>query len=114
MDVNRFLNQVLEALSKLDFVENVDFKTDVFVLRGKVFLDKEQFLQIYVNDRTGTIAFALVEKDKRIWGIDFDSLRGWHLHPMDNPDGHVIIKPQSIEEIVAVFADAWNACSSKS
>ncbi len=31
---------------------------------------------IYFNEFTSTTAFALLENNKRIWGIDFDNPRG--------------------------------------
>jgi hypothetical protein len=110
MDVNQFLNQVLEALSKLSFVENIDFRTEAIILKGKVFLGLTHFLQIYYNSETGTIAFSLIEKENRIWGIDYDYLRGWHLHPLENPDDHVRIKQKTVKEIIADFAGAWQSC----
>ncbi len=110
MDVNQFLHQVLEELSKLSFVENVDFHTEAFILKGKVFLSLTQYLQIYFNSRTGTIAFSLIEKERRMWGIDFDYQRGWHLHPRENPDDHIIIGPKTIKEIIADFAEVWLSC----
>ena len=110
MDVSQFLHQVLEELSKLPFVQNVDFHTEVFIVKGKVFLGLKDFLQIYFNAKTGTTAFSLVKGKKRIWGIDYDFLRGWHLHPLENPDDHAIIEPKSVKEIVADFASVWQVC----
>ena len=88
MDISRFLLLLLKGLSELDFVEKVDIQTEVFILKGHAILKKNRFLQIYFNKLTGTTAFALVEKDKRIWGIDYDNMRGWHYHPLENPDNH--------------------------
>jgi hypothetical protein len=111
MDVSQFHHRVLEELSKLPFVERFDFQTEVFILKGKVFLNLKHFLQIYFNSHTGTIAFSLIEKKKRIWGIDFDYLRGWHLHPEKNPEDHIIIEQKSIKEIIEAFADVWQSCN---
>lgn len=107
MDVGRFLLSLLEGLSKLDFVANVDIHTEVFILKGRASLDKNRFLQIYFNGLTGTTAFALVEKEKRIWGIDYDNLRGWHLHPLENPETHSEITPKTIEEIISFVSEVW-------
>ncbi len=76
MDISQFLLLLLKSLSKLDFVEKVDIQTEVFVLKGRAILKKNRFLQIYFNKLTGTTAFALSEKDKRIWGIDYDNMTG--------------------------------------
>ncbi|MBW2570058.1 MAG: hypothetical protein JRE47_12030 [Deltaproteobacteria bacterium] len=107
MEIDKFLLSLLGSLANLDFVEKIDFKTEVFVLKGRSILKKNRFLQVYFNELTGTIAFALIEQDKRLWGVDFDNLRGWHLHPLKNADDHFNIAPMSIEEIVDALADVW-------
>ena len=107
MDVNQFLLLLLEGLSKLDFVEKVDIQTEVFILKGRAILKKNRFLQIYFNELTGTTAVALIEKDRRVWGIDYDNMRGWHLHPLENPDTHYSIDKKTIEEIIKTLSDAW-------
>jgi hypothetical protein len=61
---------------------------------------REMFLEFYFNEQTGTMAFALIEDRERIWGIDRDNIRGWHLHPLENPRGHIGIEMLSVSEIV--------------
>jgi hypothetical protein len=107
MDVDRFFHQLLEELSHLHFVKNVDLNTEAFVIKGRVLLENNFFLQVYFNASTETTAFALIEEEKRKWGIDFDSIRGWHLHPAESPDDHLIIEPKTIKEIIAHLAEAW-------
>ena len=75
MDIGKFLLLLLEDLSKLDFVDKVDIQTEVFILKGRVILKKNRSLQIYFNQLTETIAFALIEEHRRIWGIDEDIFR---------------------------------------
>ncbi len=55
----------------------------------------------------GTTAFALIEDEQRIWGVDYDDLRGWHVHPVGDPDQHRDIDPMTPGEIVEALADAW-------
>ncbi len=107
MDINQFLLQLLSKLSKLDFIEKVDIQTEVFILKGHAFLKKNYFLQIYFNENTGTTAFALINKGKRIWGIDFDNIRGWHLHPLESPETHSDITQKTIKEIIEALAEVW-------
>ena len=108
MDITQFLISLLHALSKLDFVEKVDFETEVFIVKGRVILKKNRFLQVYFNEVTGTTAFALIQEDKRIWGIDFDNMRGWHLHPVEGPENHYSIDKKTIEEIIRTLAEVWS------
>ncbi|MBI4707800.1 MAG: hypothetical protein HY761_07755 [Candidatus Omnitrophica bacterium] len=107
MDISQFLFLLLEGFSKLNFVEKVDILTEVFVLKGRAILKKDHLLQIYYNELSGTTAFALVEKDRRIWGIDYDNIRGWHLHPVEDPENHYNIDEKTVEEIIKTLADVW-------
>jgi len=62
MDLSQFLFLLLKNLSKVDYVEKVDIQTEVFILKGRAILKKNRFLQIYFNELTGTIAFALLRR----------------------------------------------------
>jgi len=88
MDVKTFLAELLSVMTTLDFVEDTDLKTESIVLSGIVFLKKNNFLDVYFNKLTQTIAFALIKDKKRIWGIDRDNIRDWHIHPFGNPEDH--------------------------
>jgi hypothetical protein len=107
MDINQFLPSLLHSLSALDFVEKVDIHTEAFILKGQAILKKGRFLQVYFNEQTGTIAFALIEGERRVWGIDFDNMRGWHSHPIGNPEGHCDVDSMTLEDIVKALAEAW-------
>ncbi|MCL0079796.1 hypothetical protein M1O18_02710 [Dehalococcoidia bacterium] len=100
MDVDHFLTSLLHALSKVDFVEKVDLKNEVFVLKGRAILRNNRFLQVYFNELTGTTSVALIEEDKRRWGIDFDNIRGWHVHPLKDPGTHHSTDTKEINEII--------------
>src|SRR4030067_1082135 len=92
LDINSFLNELLHELSQLDFIDRVDFHLEIITIKDRVFLKKElYFLEIYYNEQTGTTAFALIENRKRIWGIDYDNVREWHEHPIENPEIHKAI-----------------------
>ncbi len=108
MELNQFLLSLLHALSKLDFVERVEFQSEVFILKGRAILARNRFLQVYFNELTGTTAFALIENEDRIWGIDYDNLRGWHLHTLGNPHFHQDTAPMTIEEIISSLSEAWS------
>ena len=107
MDVRQFLLSLLNALSSLDFVKNVDIKTEVFILKGRANLEGNRYLQVYFNELTGTTAFALIEKEKRIWGIDFDNMRGWHFHPFGKSESHRSISEKSVQDIVRELSEVW-------
>lgn len=107
MDVEQFLTTLLHSLSSVDFVEKVDIHTEIFVLKGRIILKKNRFLQVYFNEITETTAFALIEGDRRIWGIDFDNVRGWHVHSLGNPEEHLDTDPMTVADIVDELSDVW-------
>ncbi len=98
MDVNQFIVLLLSNLSTLEFVEKVDFKTEAFVLKGRARLKKNRYLQIYFNELTGTTTFALIEQEKRIWGIDFDNEDGTCIH-LRIPKGIAAHMPKALKRL---------------
>ena len=111
MDVAAFLQALLEALAGLSFVESVDLQTEAIVVRGRVQLEGDRFLQVYFNEETGTTAYALIEEGERTWGVDYDALRGWHEHPPADPDRHRDIEPMTPPEVVELLVERWDRLS---
>jgi hypothetical protein len=105
MDVRTFADELLRALADAGSFTRVALQTEGPVTDGYAYVREDLFLRFYFNERTGTMAFALVEKQKRIWGIDYDNRRGWHLHPVDSPTDHIKIAPLSVSDIVARLQD---------
>ena len=107
MDVKDFVDELLHALTDTELFEQVVFQTEGPIVSGQAYLFRsdEDFLRVYFNETTGTIAFALIEKQQRVWGIDCDNRRGWHLHPVENPTAHVGIDPMSVSDIIARLQD---------
>ena len=104
MDINSFLGELLQEISHLDFVDSIDFHIEVIAIKGRVLLKREMyFIEIYYNEVTGTMAFALIENNKRLWGIDHDNIRKWHEHPVENPLTHKPISEKTISEIIKEF-----------
>jgi hypothetical protein len=100
MDVTAFSSELLSALAEADFVERVALRVEGNIVDGRAYLCGEMFLEFYFNEVSGTIAFALIKGRERIWGIDRDNIRRWHLHPVEEPESHVAIEPLSVPEIV--------------
>lgn len=100
MDVKTFLKEFIAALADTNFVEDIDLKSEGIIINGRVVLAGEMFLNVYYNEITETIAFALIKNEKRIWGIDKDSIRDWHIHPLNDPEQHESIQPVTIFDII--------------
>lgn len=57
------------------------------LIKGKLYIFEDIYIQIYVNVRKPKKSFALVLNDKRIFGKDY-IFGQWHLHPFENPEFH--------------------------
>jgi hypothetical protein len=88
-------------------VQSVDLETEAIVVRSRVLRERDRFLQVCFNEETGTTAFALIEDEQRIRGVEYDDLRGEHVHSVDFPDQHRDIDPMTPRDIVEALADAW-------
>lgn len=100
MDVRSFASELLRALATVEAIERVVLQSEGPVVKGRAYVTAEMFLEFYFNEKTGTVAFALIRDRDRVWGIDRDNVRGWHLHPLENPVEHVGIEKLSVSEIV--------------
>jgi hypothetical protein len=111
MDTRAFVEELLDALAEVEEVEQVTFQAEGPVVGGRAYLQGDAFLSFYHNGETGTVAFALIKGQSRIWGIDHDSIRGWHLHPVEAPERHVVISPLSVSEVIQqlrqVLTGSW-------
>ncbi len=111
MDTRAFVEELLDALASLEEVKQVGLSTEGPTVSGRAYLHGKMFLSFYYNEETGTIAFALIQGQSRIWGIDCDNIRGWHLHPMETPDHHVAIAPLSVSDIIQQLAQVVGTIS---
>jgi hypothetical protein len=107
MELKGVLAALVSALSRLDFVTSLDLHTEVFILKGRVYLRSNGFLEVYFNEQTQTLAIAWIANEQRKWGIDSDNLRGWHRHPLGNPEEHQPVVAMSIQEIIQELDEAW-------
>ena len=107
MELKVFLAELIAGLSLLDFVVSMDVRTEAFTVKGRIHLQERGFLEIYFNERTQTLAIAWIADGQRKWGIDRDNLRGWHRHPLQNPDEHQSMPAASIRDILVEFTAVW-------
>ena len=105
MDVRAFSEELLRALAGIGVFERVSLQTEGPIAKGRAQAGEGLFLRFYFNEITGTLAFALIRGQERIWGLDHDGLRGWHLHPAIAPMSHIPVEPMSITEIVGRLRD---------
>jgi hypothetical protein len=106
MDVKQFSKVLLRSLADIEAFESVSLQVEGPTVNGRGYLDERSFVRFYFNEVTGTLAFALIEEQRRTWGIDFDNRRGWHLHPLSDVTRHISIPPLSVLDVVAQLRDA--------
>ena len=110
MDVRSFADELLPALAATGLFERVALQTEGPIANGYDYVHEALFLRFYFNEATGTTAFALIDNQRRIWGVDYDNRRGWHLHPTDDSTDHVDIAPLSVSEIIEQLQEVLSAC----
>jgi len=104
MNTRHFSDDLLASLAGYDLFGSVSLRTEGPIAKGRV-MAGHCFVEFYCNEATSTMAFALIEDRQRIWGLDHDRMRGWHLHPFGDATAHLPIPPQTIPEIVSALAE---------
>jgi hypothetical protein len=112
MELKVFLAELIAGLGLLDFVVSMDVRTEAFTVKGRIHLQEKGFLEIYFNERTQTLAIAWIDDGQLKLGIDRDHLRGWHRHPLQNPDEHQPIPAASICDLLLEPAEVWRQAHS--
>lgn len=72
---------------------------DNTVVKIRVFLTCEAFIDVFYNADTENCSYSLVENTKRVFGAD-NAFIGWHIHPFDDPDRHVPSSEISFEDFL--------------
>lgn len=82
-------NEAQEALERLWFIQSVEIseRTDITVAL-RLHIRQGLFVHVFYGERSGSLYFALIEEQRRIFGIDKEQKR-WHIHPFSTPDQHV-------------------------
>ena len=91
-----------QGLPKLEVVEE-RFGS----IKLRVSLTHNARIELYFNEDTETITSALVVNEKRIFGINgYPRVGRWHLHPEENVQRHMRIKPMTIKRIIKEYVKA--------
>lgn len=77
--------QATEIFWFIQSLEEIDH-TDV-TLSLRLHIRPGLFVQVFAGEITGTISFALIDGNSRIFGLDYHRGR-WHLHPYGQVTEH--------------------------
>ena len=107
MNVEDFVDELLHSLTDAGLFEGVTLQAEGPVASGYAYVkgNEQYFLRFYYNEVTGTLAFALIKQEHRVWGIDFDNRRQWHVHPVEGPEKHMSIDPLSVTDVINRLQD---------
>lgn len=86
-------DQALDSIWFIQSLEEIDH-TDIS-LSLRLHIRQGLFVQLFYGKRSDSLYFALIENDRRIFGIDREHDQ-WHLHPLETPDAHLPLA-QSLE-----------------
>jgi hypothetical protein len=87
-DIEELRSEALEAVEKTWFIHSllvVDQTDQTISLR--LVIRSNLFVQAYLGELSGSLYFALIEKNQRIFGID-RVFGNWHIHPYGSPFEH--------------------------
>ena len=97
--VEQFYEELADCLQRyLPGGETEVIEMNMLRLKVRIYIAVSFFMDVFYAVRTQKISFALVQKGKRIFGID--DLDGWHFHPFGKPEDHVQMTEPSIESMV--------------
>lgn len=90
------LDEAREAVHRVWFVQSLEVieRTDATVSL-RLTIRSALFVQAFVGELTNSLYFALIEDDRRIFGIDRESEQ-WHMHPYEAPYRHEFM-PEGLE-----------------
>jgi hypothetical protein len=85
-----------EALDRTWFVQRLEEteRTDL-TLSLRLHIRAGLYVQVFWGERSGSLYLALIEGERRIFGIDRETGE-CHLHPYDAPNKHVLL-PEGLE-----------------
>ena len=72
---------------------------DDLVVKMRVTLVEAGFIDVFYNADSGKCAYALIREGNRVFGAD-NAFIGWHIHPFDAPEQHVISAEVSFAEFL--------------
>ncbi len=81
------LRAKVESRRRAYFIRLEVLDSTEHLVKLRMYLSPELFVQIYRNDRFGTTNLALIYNNERLYARD-ETAGDWHRHPASNPDEH--------------------------
>lgn len=89
VDAVTFAKGIISVCTEIKKVSHYDINiVDNTIVKIRIHLsNNNSFIDVFYNSHTSTIAYTLIENEKRIFGVD--NTGGWHIHPFENPEEHI-------------------------
>lgn len=113
MRVGEFERRVRTACLTLNLPQPRIIQQRVGSVKLRIEFSRYRFIDLYFNERTGTLNSALLEEGHRILGINGYRKRLWHIHPFGRTREHIPVKPMRIEDVLRRYADFLKKKSSR-
>jgi hypothetical protein len=103
------IREIENAARQYAFVRQV-VKVDetYYSVKCRLYIEPDLFVQLYFNERSGTVGLVLIQRGQRIYGRDSEA-GGWHRHPVNDPAMHDAspegARAVSVEEFLAEVQD---------
>ena len=108
MELKVFLAELVMSLARLDFVASLELRTEVFTVKGRVHLMQRGFWKSTSTSGRRQSPWPGSRQNGAGGGlIGTICLRGWHRHPLENPEDHQAIAAMSIHEIIKELGEVW-------
>jgi hypothetical protein len=100
IDAFEFTRAIQDNCDKSDLVVSYDVQIlDNTVVKIRAILSVGAFIDIFYNADSGKCSYALIKEGVRAFGAD-NAFIGWHIHPFDNPERHILSSEVSFDEFL--------------
>ena len=109
MRISDQIREIENAVRQYAFVRRVARVDETYYsIKYHLHIAPELFVQLYFNERSGTVGMVLVHRRQRIYGRDCEASR-WHRHPVNDPTIHDTLpegaQSVSVKEFLAEVQD---------
>lgn len=108
MTLSQFIETLHGECNRSGLVVSYDIRVlDNAVLKARITLAVEAFIDVYYNPANGNRSYTLVQGGRRIYGAD-NAFIGWHIHPFENPVEHRLCEEVPFHEFLKTV-EQWQA-----
>jgi hypothetical protein len=108
VSLEEFIRSIFDTVERSALCELATIISyDETTVKIRELLYADAHIDVYFNERNGTVAYALIEQGMRIYGAD-NAGAGWHVHPFDDPDSHLrLSEPMEFSKFLAAVAQQY-------